>query len=63
MLSRFYLSMAGLTTDGEYDGANIATDFDRGNRNTYYLDLAKKAALKCMEGPTAFLKTTATSLQ
>ncbi len=56
MLSRFYLSMAGLTTDGEYDGANIATDFDRGNRNTYYLDLAKKAALKCMEGPYSLLE-------
>ncbi len=56
MLSRFYLSMAGLTTDGEYDGANIATDFDRGTRNTYYLDLAKKAALKCMEGPYSLLE-------
>ena len=56
MLSRFYLSMAGLTTDGEYDGSNIATDFDRGNRNTYYLDLAKKAALKCMEGPYSLLE-------
>ncbi len=56
MLSRFYLSMAGLTTDGEYDGANIATDFDRGNRNTYYLDLAKKAALKCIEGPYSLLE-------
>lgn len=55
MLSRFYLSMAGLTTDGEYDGNNIATDFDRGSRNTYYLDLAKKAALKCIEGPYSLL--------
>ena len=55
MLSRFYLSMAGLTTDGEYDGSNIATDFDRGTRNTYYLDLAKKAALKCIEGPYRLL--------
>jgi hypothetical protein len=46
MLSRVYLSMAGLTTDGEYNGSNAATDFNRGTRNTYYLDLAKKAALK-----------------
>jgi hypothetical protein len=46
MLSRVYLSMAGLTTDGEYNGSNVATDFNRGTRNTYYLDLAKKAALK-----------------
>jgi hypothetical protein len=46
MLSRVYLSMAGLTTDGEYNGNNVATDFNRGARNSYYLDLAKKAALK-----------------
>jgi hypothetical protein len=46
MLSRVYLSMAGLTTDGEYNGSNVATDFNRGTRNPYYLDLAKKAALK-----------------
>jgi hypothetical protein len=46
MLSRVYLSMAGLTTDGEYNGSNVATDFNRGTRNTYYLDLARKAALK-----------------
>lgn len=46
MLSRMYLSMAGLTTDGAYNGSNAATDFNRGTRNTYYLDLAKKAALK-----------------
>lgn len=46
MLSRVYLSMAGLTTDGEYNGSNVATDFNRGTRNSYYLDLAKKAALK-----------------
>jgi hypothetical protein len=46
MLSRVYLSMAGLTTDGEYTGSNVATDFNRGTRNTYYLDLARKAALK-----------------
>lgn len=46
MLSRVYLSMAGLTTDGQYDGTNAATDFNRGTRNTYYLDLARQAALK-----------------
>ena len=46
MLSRVYLFMAGLTTEGQYDGNNVATDFDRGTRNPYYLDLAKKAALK-----------------
>lgn len=51
MLSRFYLSMAGLTTEGRYDGNNIATDHNRGSRNPYYLDLAAKAALKCIEGP------------
>ena len=44
MLSRIYLSMAGVTTDGAYDGSNIATDFNRGTRNAYYLDLAAKAA-------------------
>ena len=46
MLSRLYLSMAGLTTNGQYDGTNVATDFNRGSRNTYYLDLAKKSAEK-----------------
>lgn len=46
MLSRVYLSMAGLTENGAYNGSNIATDPNRGTRNTYYLDLAKKAALK-----------------
>lgn len=46
MLSRVYLSMAGLTTDGQYDGTNIATDFNRGTRNTYYLGLAQDAAMK-----------------
>ncbi len=55
LLSRIYLSMAGLTTDGAYDGSNIATDFNRGTRNTYYLDLAKKAAVKCMEGPYSLM--------
>ncbi|MEE1346446.1 MAG: RagB/SusD family nutrient uptake outer membrane protein, partial [Bacteroidales bacterium] len=43
---------AGLTTEGQYDGTNIATDFNRGERNEYYLDLARKAAKKCIEeGP------------
>lgn len=46
MLSRVYLFMAGLTTEGQYDGSNVATDFNRGTRNTYYLDLARKAAEK-----------------
>lgn len=46
MLSRFYLSMAGITESGEYNGQNIATDPNRGYRNPFYLDLAKKAALK-----------------
>lgn len=45
-LSRVYLSMAGLTTSGQYDGANAQTNFNSGSRNTYYLDLAKKAAEK-----------------
>lgn len=55
ILSRVYLSMAGLTTDGEYNGSNVATDFNRGTRNSYYLDLAKKAALKAIEGPFELL--------
>ncbi|MCH5218641.1 MAG: RagB/SusD family nutrient uptake outer membrane protein [Muribaculaceae bacterium] len=55
ILSRLYLSMAGLTTDGIYDGTNIATDFNRGYRNQYYLDLAAQAALKCIEGPYSLL--------
>ena len=38
--------MAGLTTDGLYNGSNVATDFNRGTRNQTYLDLAKRAALK-----------------
>lgn len=46
MLSRLYLSMAGLTTEGRYDGTNVATDFNRGTRNEYYLDLARRAAMK-----------------
>lgn len=55
ILSRVYMSMAGLTTTGEYDGNNIATDYNRGERNTYYLDLARKAALKCIEGPYSLM--------
>lgn len=55
MLSRFYLSMAGLTTEGQYDGSNIATDHNRGYRNPYYLDLAAKAAQKCIDGAYALL--------
>lgn len=52
MLSRFYLSMAGLTTNGRYDGTNAATDKNRGTRNEYYLDAAKKAAAIVIEqGP------------
>lgn len=56
ILSRVYLAMAGLTTDGEYNGTNIATDFNRGTRNTFYLDLAKKAAMKAIEGPYALVE-------
>lgn len=51
MLSRVYLSMAGLTTDGQYNGSNIKaeTDMNSGKHNTYYLDLAKKAAKKVID--------------
>lgn len=56
MLSRVYLSMAGLTTEGQYDGTNIETNFNDGVRNAYYLDLAKKAALKCIEGPFGLME-------
>lgn len=49
MLSRVYLSMAGLTTSGAYDGTNIATDHNRGTRNEYYLENARKAAMKVIE--------------
>ena len=49
MLSRFYLDMAGITTSGIYDGSNIATNPNRGTRNEYYLDLAKKAAKKVID--------------
>lgn len=55
MLSRMYLSMAGLTTSGAYDGSNIATDFNRGTRNEYYLNLAKNAALKVINESGATL--------
>lgn len=52
MLSRLYLSMAGLTTTGQYNGANVKTDFNDGKTNPYYLDLAKKAAKKVItSGP------------
>ena len=50
-LSRIYLSMAGLVSGNEvYNGSNVATNFDRSYRNTYYLDLAKKAAKKAIDG-------------
>mgnify|MGYP002852095048 CR=1 FL=1 len=51
MLSRMYLSMAGLIKDGQYNGDDneIVTNFNRGVRNSYYLDLARKAALKVCE--------------
>ena len=55
MLSRAYLSMAGLTTNGVYDGTNVATDPNRGTRNEYYLDLARKAALKVINESDASL--------
>lgn len=56
MLSRFYLSMAGLTTAGRYDGSNISTDHNSGTRNQYYLDQARKAAEKVInEGPYQLL--------
>ena len=53
MLSRFYLSMAGLVTgDGRYDGTSIQTNFISGTRNSYYLNAAKNAAAKVIEeGP------------
>lgn len=56
MLSRFYLSMAGLVNgDGAYDGSNAATNFNRGVRNTYYLNLAAKAAKKVIDESSASL--------
>lgn len=58
MLSRMYLSMAGLVTSGQYDGTNAVTDFNRGSRDTYYLDLARKAALMVIENSKASLVDT-----
>lgn len=55
MLSRVYLSMAGLTSDGLYNGSNVATDPNRGTRNQTYLDLAKRAALKVINESGASL--------
>ena len=46
MLSRVDLTMAGLTTECQYNGSNVQTNFNSGQRNPYYLDLAKKAAAK-----------------
>lgn len=57
MLSRMYLSMAGLTTNGQYDGTNAQTNFNSQTRNSYYLDLAKKAALKVINESNAKLLT------
>ncbi len=53
MLSRFYLSMAGLVTgDGRYDGSNAQTNFNSAARDSYYLNAAKKAAEKVIsDGP------------
>ncbi len=45
MLSRFYLSMAGLVSgDSRYNGSNAQTNFNSGTRNNYYLTMAKNAA-------------------
>lgn len=57
MLSRMYLSMAGLVSgSNRYDGTNIQTNFNSQTRNTYYLDAAKKAAAKVIEeGPYKIL--------
>ncbi len=53
MLSRFYLSMAGLVSgDTRYDGTNTQTNFNSATRNNYYLTAAKNAALTAIEkGP------------
>ena len=53
MLSRLYLSMAGVVSGSErYDGSNAQTQFNSKVRNTYYLSAAKKAATKVIEeGP------------
>jgi hypothetical protein len=57
MLSRVYLSMAGLTTSGQYNGSNVkaSTDMNSGARNAYYLDLARKAAKKVIDESGATL--------
>lgn len=65
MLSRVYLSMAGLVLGNEaYDQTNAASesDFNRGVRNTYYLDLAQKAALKVISESNYSLMPTYASL-
>ncbi|MBQ9655250.1 MAG: RagB/SusD family nutrient uptake outer membrane protein [Prevotella sp.] len=53
MLSRFYLSMAGLVAgDNRYDGNNAQTNFISGTRNSYYLNAARQAAAKVInDGP------------
>ena len=53
MLSRFYLSMAGLVSgDNRYDGTNAQTNFISGTRNGYYLNAARQAAEKVIKsGP------------
>ena len=53
MLSRFYLSMAGLVSgDSRYDGSNAQTNFISGTRNSYYLNAARQAAAKVInDGP------------
>lgn len=53
MLSRFYLSMAGLVAgDSRYDGNNAQTNFISGTRNSYYLNAARQAAAKVInDGP------------
>lgn len=53
MLSRFYLSMAGLVAgDNRYDGNNAQANFISGTRNSYYLNAARQAAAKVInDGP------------
>ena len=53
MLSRLYLSMAGVVSGNDrYDGSNAQTQFNGKVRNIYYLNAAKKAATKVIEeGP------------
>ena len=59
MLSRFYLSMAGLVSgDNRYDGSNIQTNFISGTRNSYYLNAARQAAAKVInDGPFKLANT------